>query len=255
MDCEAPRTADDLAADVVLAVAAFGRADLEAFNQATTDLDLAVPCAGEAIDPPLAAAIHRVQGIRAFVDKQPDRVTSAFLAARAAEPDWRFPTSLVRPGHPLRTEYEKALSDSLATETVPYVAGGYLTIDGVQTWDRHPDVAVLVQVFDAGGAVRETHYLWPENAWLAYEVGRPAVTREAWSPQKRAFFASSLGAGLVAGGLYGGAALYKDRYTANDADYERGPALEAANHRLVVGSVLTGAAAVALAGATVVVSF
>lgn len=260
MDCEIVRNTDDIGADVVLAIAAFGRADLDAFNQATADLDAALPCMGETIDAPMAASIHRVQGIRAFVDKDDAKLGSAFGAARASEPAWEFPSSLVKPGHPLRQRYDAALQTDIPTETVPYVAGGYLTIDGQQSWDRNTTLATLVQKFDAEGKVQETRYVWPGEPWLTYDVGRPSNLRTQWSRERKTLFASSLGTGLLAAGLYGLSYAWADQYRSSDGSpdsavpHEKGDAWRTKTNTLFMVSAATGAVAVGLGGASVVVT-
>ena len=260
MACEVVRNSDDIGADVVLAIAAFGRADLDAFNQATSDLDTALPCMGETIDAPMAASVHRVEGIRAFVDKDDAKLIAAFGAARAMEPAWEFPSSLVKPGHPLRERYDAALPTEIPIESVPYVAGGYLTIDGQQSWERHTSLATLVQRFDGEGKVLETRYVWPAEPWLTYDVGRPASQRVEWSPQRKRLFASSLGTGLVAAGMYGLAYTWADKYRSSNGDVDsnvphaNGDAWRTRTNTLVMASAATGALAIGLGGASVVVT-
>ena len=69
---------------------------------------LLLACVSEPVPRNVAAAVHRMTGLRGFVDRDPDRSTKAFAAGRYLEPAYKFPATLVPEGHPVLRDYEAA---------------------------------------------------------------------------------------------------------------------------------------------------
>jgi hypothetical protein len=78
--------------------------DTELFVKTTDALDLAIPCLGEPLTRHLAAEIHRTKGIRAVSERDPE-APLVFAAARTIEPAYKFPSTLIPEGNPVRLAY------------------------------------------------------------------------------------------------------------------------------------------------------
>jgi hypothetical protein len=151
-------------------------------------VSVVLPCVAEPLTPPLAARVHRLQGLRLWaVDRT--LAVGALRAARELDPQARFSEAMLSPDHSARAVHE-GWSGRSATERVPAPRTGALWFDGQPGRARPTERPTL---FQHGGA---TSWVPPEDPLPTYEVrGKPVVP-----------VAVAAGvAGLAAAGSYGAA--------------------------------------------------
>lgn len=239
-DCERATLGTDVLATLDAAEAAYARVDVEAFEAAVVQARAEVSCLQEAVTPAVAAQLHRLEGLSAFVEDARDRAVTAFAAARSLEPDYSFPSTVVPPGNPVIDQYLARPATS-ATERLPPPADGKLRLDGRPGEDRPLELPVLLQVIDPEGRPGVTAYLWPGDA-LPYTPGRTG------SPARTGLRIG--GVGLAAAGLVT-LAVGATTGPRGAADLDAGFAAARRNDALVgVGSTLLG-----VGGASLGVSF
>lgn len=212
----------------------------DTFRAGMTVLEAQLPCLAEALTPERAARVHRAEGLEAFVDRDLDRAREAFAAAKAADPAYTFPVTMVPMGNPVRTLYDASTSGG-ATVPLPPPASGTVRLDGVVTRARPVDRATLFQLERASAASFETRWLGSADPAPEY-------------PQRgQGFRLPLLLAGVAAAG--GGTALYvvADSLATNPPFPAAGPgsqaeldALGAQNHALTFGASGLGVAAAGL---------
>ena len=219
------------------AESAFTELDSPGFHQAVNDAAADADCLTAPIDPATAARLHRMVGLRGFVDGDEAAARLAFAAARSIEPTYAFPTSLLPRNHPALALYDEAAQVAGTTEAAPAPAEGRLQFDGSPSLLRPsawPTVAVLV---GPAGAAMHSAYLSPGEPIFSYTVAIPAPDRRVNAP-----LAVGAGAGLVCSGLlYGLARASHEAFydpSTPDADL---PDLQARTNHLFYSSV--GAAA------------
>jgi len=244
--------------------------DIEAFKGATDDLDAVLPCLGEALTPRVIAEVHRTKGIRAFGERDP-MAEQMFAAARTIEPGYRFPTTLVPEGNPVRTTYQSVDISTAPREEVPRPGMGDLRIDGYSSNQRPIAWPTLVQYLEADGDVGFTAYLMPGEPIPAYplvaltpdpvpvplplplpqptpEPQPPPPTKSARVPLLVAAGITGIGAGIAYGMAGASERKFKDP-TTPDADLD---GLRGQTNTLVLVGAFGGVAAIGLtvAGAT-----
>ena len=219
--CPVARDSADLMHSIEGAEHAYRAADVDGFLQATDDLLAFLPCTADPIARDTAAALHRTLGLRAFADRDPERTADAFEAARAIEPGYRFPETLVPSGHPVLEAYAAAtVSGRIETEPTP--AHGALQFDGRRGSDRPIDRATLVQLFAEDGAVVLTTLLQPSDPMPLYTVAAdpppPSVATTSAEPERSAgrrrlpWWIAGGTAAVLGGGAWVASAASHDRY-------------------------------------------
>jgi hypothetical protein len=234
----------------------------EAFRAAADKARGLVPCLSDAIGHHEAAELHRTEGLAAFVDRNPERASLAFAAARSLEPRFEFPTSLVPEGHPVARAYAEAQWTEERIVLVP-PKRGHLAFDGRESQSRPADQPTVVQIFGEDGRVDDTAYLWPGQPMPDYPLGDPLVPgavssgEDAATKQQRARARNWwIGAGasaLAAGVFYGANKAVHDKYEDPDTPVDQLDDLRTANNALAVASGVSLAGAVGL-GVTAVVT-
>lgn len=226
-DCQAPVSTLELQSTLDRAIRALSRLEPEAFREQTDRLDAQVPCLSEVISRHLSAEIHRIRGIRAVGDRDPD-APLWFAAARALEPSYTLPSDLIPDGNPVRLSYGAFdLSDG-QTEVLPSPASGVLRVDGQAARHRPLTWPTILQLLGDDGAVRWTADLAPGAPTPLYPValepsGPPpqVVTSDSPPPppptepqlSPRAPLLVAAGGGLVISGLlYGLAGAAEARF-------------------------------------------
>jgi hypothetical protein len=155
--CPEPVPSTALAARIDGAEARFAAHDAAGFAAEAAAARSAVECLAEPLPRPTAADLHRLVGLAAFVDRDADLAVRSFASARAIEPAWVFPGSLVPEGHPIRADYTSMDPATSDTEPVFPARRGRVEIDGAPATTRPVDRPVLFQRFEASGAVAVTH--------------------------------------------------------------------------------------------------
>lgn len=142
-----------------------------------------LPCLTDALNRPLAAQYHRVEGLAAFLERDDPTAREFFASARALEPGYVLPTSLAPEGHPVRTLYMAFDRSEGRWETLPTPHQGHIQLDGHRSLERSLSFPTLYQRFDDTGAVVETALLLPGDATPAYPL--PPLEPEPEPPRER----------------------------------------------------------------------
>lgn len=260
-----PATSANLAESLEAAEAAFADMDTAAFLTATNRVTAEANCLAESTPRSVIARLHRVEGLRAFVDKDNDRAARAFAAGRSIEPAYTFPEQLVPAGHPVRTQYTTLNPDAGGSTAVPAPASGYLAFDGRTTTARPNGRPTLAQLVGDDGGVAQSRYLWPDDPMFDYlgvtstvaatDAATPLGTTAAPSRKKGPNVGLAIAAGTT---LAAGAASWlvaknaHDEYYAADVDVTQLDALRARSNAFSWLAVGAGVAGVGLGVGAVV---
>ncbi len=206
--CDQPSTPAELADLVERADQSVGR-DAQSFNAAADSLAARLPCLEALADPALAARIHRVHGLRAFVAGQGSRTLSAFAASRQLEPGYRFSVTVFPSAHPVQRLWAQSAEHLWKVEAVPPLGSTLIWFDGRVGLERPVSVPTLVQLQREDGSVAATSYAWPGDALpsdpLLATVRAPSGHSIDVPHERRFHVGLAVGAGvaaLAAGGSY-----------------------------------------------------
>ncbi len=174
--CDRPADTAELQAVMERAEDAYGALDLVSFTAATDELHGVLPCLADPLSRPVAAHLHRMHGLRAFVDQESEDAKLAFAAARSLQPSYRFPETFIPTGNPVLVVYDAVPLTMGTTQTVSAPdSDGYWGFDGRTSDQRPVNWPTVVQRFDAGGAVVASVYLWPDDALPVPDTAPPPV--------------------------------------------------------------------------------
>lgn len=239
-DCFAPVHSADVEAALVKADAAWSADDDAGLRAAVQEVDAFVlPCLVEPITPEVAAHLHRVQGLVAFLDRQREVAFAAMRASRVLQPAFVYDDALLPPGHELRIAHEASpTAPAEGGSRLPVPKAATLWFDGTQTRVRPDDRATVAQVQARSGSVT--------TAWLA--PGAPMI---AYAPVPKVRTALAVTAGVtaaLAGGLLGGSyATSAQYYDTDPSDSSRLDHLRSSTSGLAGGSIASGLSALGLA--------
>lgn len=220
------------------AEAAFARLDLEGFQAATDEAATLVPCLEATLSREQAARYHRVQGLRAWLVRDLDRSRLAFLAARAIQPDWRFPVELVPEDHPTREAYMALPLEELVTAPVDVPDGARLVVDGRVSTLRPVNLPAVLQLQDELGGLRWSVYAGPGEALPDWPQDLAAGRdRHPW---RIPLVAGSAGSAALSGVLVALAAGSAARYHDADTPVEALDGLRTRTNGLLVASAAAG---------------
>lgn len=256
----------DIQAAATEAELAFAATKVEAFLAATDQLVRLVPCLLEPVEPAVAAHVHRMVGLRSFVQRDQDKARQAFASARVLEPAYAWPEEVIPWGHPLLSIYGALDTEDAVFETPPAPPAGWVYMDGRPSEPRPQEWPTLMQVSDAEGAVRLSAYLWPSEQLPDYGVaeaeplvelapdpsGAPddipitgaATTTTVRSGPRAWTLATAGGAAVASGVLYALASRSARQYADPQTPFEDLDASRRRTNGLVFASA--GAAGVAL---------
>jgi len=257
-DCLAPSTPGQLKAALDDAEARYADLDLDGFLAATELIEPLVDCSSAPIGAALAARTHRLRGLRAFVDQDEERAKLAFAAARAAEPGYSFPESLLPTGNPALDLYGAVPLSIGASESAAAPTEGMLTFDGVRA-DKRPTAWPTVAQHVVDDTTRASAYLWPGEALFDYPAPEvqpdPVQSAGRAAPEwGRAQTGLTAGAGvsaLAGGAFYLLAARSSSAYNSEETDPDELDGLRGATNRRSTVAGVAGAVAVGLGGAAV----
>jgi len=245
-DGVAPTATDDVVATVQIIEEALARADSARFASAQHDLAEQVACLEELLPRSTVAAVHRMRGLLAFTERDPEEARTAFAAARALAPDYALPADLLPAGHPIRAAYDEASPTSAATEAVPPPLTGNAWIDGRIAAERPVGRSALLQLVGDDGRVRHTAYLAVDAPLPPYAIraGGPGDRGDEGGPSRprTAWLVGGGAAALVAGGLYATAATRRAAWT--DAPVEDKARMRQQTNTLAAISGVAAASAV-----------
>lgn len=172
--CENASTTADLRLAIEELEAAYIALDIEGVRGRLDALEVLMPCLQEAIPRTDATRYHRAQGLGAFINRDSESASQAFLAARSIEPDAPLPSSLIPEGHPVQRLYAERSLDDLQAGPLPEPVDSYLVLDGRQADQRPLSHPVIFQRIETSGNVAQSAYLWPDDPLPSFAVAPPA---------------------------------------------------------------------------------
>ncbi len=226
-----PVSSSQLGADLDAAYAAYAAFDLPTFSTRATAAHDELACVSEVLSPATSARVHLIEGLRAWVAKDPTAMTSSFRGLIASDPSFALPLDIAPNGSRVRTVFTDAQAAGTgATKDLTVGPGVSLRVDGAAPGHKIPvERAAVVQV--SGTAALKTWYLIggdapadlvaavqgpPVQAPAVASVSRipasgPAVPKPKSGHTSLALLLSGVGVGVasgvalgVAGGLYDG---------------------------------------------------
>lgn len=159
----------DVEADLVAAETAYASLDEDGFFAALSRAEQRLGCLNSVASPGLSAHLHRLEGLAAFARRDPEAARLDFAAARRADGDYAFPTTLIPPGHELRKLYESYDLSQVTTVRVAAPATGTIYFDGVASTIRPTNVPTVAQVVAPSGTPLQSAWLAPGAPMVAYE--------------------------------------------------------------------------------------
>lgn len=203
-ECFQEVTSDRVDDVLEAAEAAYGEGDEVGFEASIQESSaFVVPCMAEVVTQPVAARLHRVVGLRAFLGKEEARWRPALTASRFLDPDGTWAESVLPSGHALRVALGEMAPTPPRTKGVPPPKVGAFFFDGVDTLARPVDRPTLLQIADDDGRIVRTMYLHADEGMPAYD--RKPVLRTALavtSGVTAAAFAGLFGGGSAVRGAY-----------------------------------------------------
>lgn len=259
-DCPSgPKTTADVVAELDDAESAYGGLKVDAFRAAMAEVRAAVPCLSEEVTSHVAAEIHRYEGLLAFLDRVPERSMAAFAAARAIEPNYKFPETVVPANNPALADYLAIDPDASPRMRVAQPIDARILFDGQPAVDRARDFPAIVQLVSADGSVRTTAYVWPGDPLPAYAPrpdtdivdrtgggGGPSALGAVRSGPHVGLLGSAGVGAVLAGALYTSAFVVHRKYYGDETPLQSLDGLRTANNSLVVASGATLGVAVGL---------
>jgi len=258
-DCERRLSTSELDSMLAEARRSLEKLDTQLFVETTDALDLAIPCLGEPLTGHLAAEIHRTKGIRAVSERDP-QAPWVFAAARAIEPAYKFPSTLIPDNHPVRLAYAQVdLSKGQVAPLRP-ASEGTLTLDGRQNAWRPMDWPTVAQYLGPDGAVVWTTYLRPGMPMPAYpeQAETPAPTAvnplligsdlpptvETHRNPKVPFAIAAISSAVLTGVLLTAAGMSEAEFNDPDTPDQDLDALRTRTNAFTIAGGLTGAATI-----------
>lgn len=158
--CEEPLTPAELSVQVVQAEIALERSD-EAFGRAAMDVAESIPCLDGVMATSLAADVHRLVGIQAWLARDREFADMAFTATLRLDPDQALPATRFPPEDPIHAFFHAAPSGVVDVRSVEATAGTYFVVDGRKGGRIPTSIPAVVQILSDEGEVLTTAYAWP----------------------------------------------------------------------------------------------
>lgn len=240
---------------------AFVAMDKTAMQARQDDMVLVVSCLVEPIGSPEAARAHRLIALLAFIQKDRQRVLDEFAVSLSLESHYLLPEGIVPIDHPITTLYEQAKVRVIAseTQTVQAPVGGWSTVDGIRTNERHSSVSSIIQIMDGRGTVVDSRFVQPLQLLPTLDLSQYNIDLTRPAPQsifksKPTPWLIATGIGLLAsGGLYAAGMIEKDRFNDTEHSVADSELVELRDTTNVLGYAWVGATTLTLA--TGVVTF
>ncbi len=180
-ECPNPSSRLDLERALLRLDKAFAEIDTDALREAQAQIDVAIPCLQEELDPALSASLHRGRALFELDANNRAAAEQAFSAARALEPSHQLRTDIAT--DTVLQVYLARDPASGRTAPLPLAAQGRIELDGSPTDKRPLERPVVFQHIDEKGGVQTTAYLLP---------GEPLPVYIAKDSEKRAKIRRSL---------------------------------------------------------------
>ncbi len=253
--CSALQSRRAFATDITTAQDALARLDREALTASIGAAESKLGCLSDALSEIEVAHLLRLQGVSLWVagpEQRPD-ADMWFAAARALQPRYQFPPSVLMPRHPLALAIHQTVGDPVDSQALP-AGRGMVLVNGSPSDNAPLNQPWVVQHIEngvptVGALVRPGEPLpaWP-GPLLRAPVVAPSPPRSS-SGIRASSLAVNLGAAALIGvgsGLWGGANGSISKFCAPGTDGARCPGnlgSRAVTQRAFgVGLVVTGAA-------------
>ncbi len=225
--CPIPTHAAELSAKVESAEQAYATFEVETFSLSLDEASLILPCIDDVVPADVAAHYLRVLGLRYFIERDPTRADQAFAAARALDPAYVFPDTLIPPGHSVRTHYTAIDLASVLSSVIAAPRTGAVLFDGslalvTEAGTQRPGLPTIVQIQDAAGVVTATRYVLPGDPLPAYDAVPMAIAagtavRRPLSPKVPLLIGAGVAA-IASGTLYALSASSRQEFNAYRED-------------------------------------
>lgn len=270
-DCAESISVESLSAKVDEAMLAFASMDEEGFLSTSAIVRGDVSCLTTVLPSGKAAALHRMNGLEAFVNGDTQATEDAFAAALALEPDYALSAKLAPKGGKLDLIYQAAKARSRAPMPFRLPTGYTAWVDGIAAPARDDAFPAVIQVGKSTTSLDYSAWLgahdpfMPDDLGLASEVPfadldagsgyKPAKPPKAPTSSKPEKPEKTPGAGggtsplLIAGGVSAGVAagLYGTSLALRSSfDKEPTQGKFAATNGTFFGSIGVGVLAVGL---------
>ena len=160
--CPDPVPSRELAQTVSNGDAAYAEMDEDGFRSSRAAAAALLPCVGESVSATHAAALHKLEALGAFLDRDHAGTVASFRALLHAAPGYRLPEDLAPPNHPLRIDFEVAEGTVGAPErALPRPKQGWSQVDGQTAQSAPTDRPFVFQHFDGDGRVVSTALVPP----------------------------------------------------------------------------------------------
>lgn len=245
-ECSATQTNEDLVVALTQAMQAYGELDRTGFEAGLRKAKSTVDCLDEVIDSAAAAELHRATGLSAFLARDEDLAKTRFAAARALEPAYTFPDTVVPTGNAVHDLYQALDPTSSPIESLAAPAEGSIRLDGVPSRDRKTLLPVVFQRLDGSGAVAASTLLSPglpppSYAAAPVESG-PAETRRKKGPNVPLLIVAGVAAAGAIGTFAGSHASRSGYVTHVQAGGTNPEFTDTANARRTTTNVLAASA-------------
>lgn len=270
-DCAESVSVESLSAKVDEAMLAFASMDEEGFLSTAAIARGDVSCLKTVFPSTKAAALHRMNGLEAFVNGDTQAAEDAFAAALALEPEYLLSAKLAPKGGKLDQLYQAAKVRSRAPTPFKLPTGYTTWVDGIAAPARDEAFPAVVQVGKSSSSLNYSAWLaahdpfMPDDLGLAtaepfadldagagYKPAKPPKAVPAEKPEKLEK-TPSVGGGtsplLIAGGVSAGVAagLYGTSLALRSSfDKEATQGKFAATNGTFFGAIGVGALAVGL---------
>lgn len=198
-----PSTSAAVATELRAAHKAFEDLDDKGFQGRLDAARALLPCVDEPVPSSVAAVWHRLEGLRAFSERDLPEAERQFAAARLADPMYVFPETLIPANSPVHGHYEALSLDTMERTPLAPPKQGTLLLDGLSGGAHRHGLPVLFQHLDDDGHRLHAEVLAPGQPVPDYRVARKGF---------RVNVPLLVGAALAGGaslGLYAGTARHK----------------------------------------------
>ncbi|GEM_PF-2141082 len=153
-DCEERSDLMQISEAVAAAEAAYGQMNADRFRAQHQLADARALCLFTALSTEVAASLHRLDGLQAFLDKDMVGPVQSFGAARRVHGSYGFPESVVPPNNRVWEDYIAFDLSRLETqELATQHHGGWMVIDGRRDTLRPTNLPCWIQVFAGSGTM------------------------------------------------------------------------------------------------------
>ncbi len=242
-ECETAVSPAEIRTTADVAQRAFGELDPATFGAAREQVESGLPCVSTPMPPPVAARVHLLSALAAFLDDDQAQTVASFQAARAAHPSLELGAWLPDT-HPLRLDWRIAgILDEPEPSALTLFGEDQLLVDGLEGETLVLTRPAVLQRVQSGSVVDTS--LWQGGelpGWMELYEPRlgPEIKRRLWLGGATFVVAGATGALLAV------SSTAHDRYVDEDTPYEDLATLEKRANATSSAAIGTGAVALGL---------